>query len=163
MRTRTDQHYQDIVGKVEQIARSQRGETLHIRFLCSICRVSERTLRNAFRSICGNTPYRYLRDLRMQQAREALLYPRSSATTVTLVAMQCGFLELGRFSVEYRATYGESPSVTLRRSVSEQADYVGSASAMAAIAMPSFGRRQTARQRRGTSGDDFSLERAQIA
>jgi transcriptional regulator GlxA family with amidase domain len=65
--------------------------------------------------------------MRMREAREALLNPRSSAATVTLIAMQCGFLELGRFSVEYRSAFGESPSATLRRSVDEQTRYVGAA------------------------------------
>jgi len=127
VRAYTDQRYQRIVHAIEEIARAQAGETLHIRFLCKACKVSERTLRNAFRSIYGNTPYRHLREMRMREAREALLNPRSSAATVTLIAMQCGFLELGRFSVEYRSAFGESPSATLRRSVDEQTRYVGAA------------------------------------
>jgi AraC-like DNA-binding protein len=116
MRTHTDHRYQTIVQKVERVAREHIGETLHINFLCRVCNVSERTLRNAFRTVYSSTPYRYLRELRMHEARLALLQPHSSATTVTLVAMQYGFLELGRFSVEYRSAFGESPSATLRRS-----------------------------------------------
>jgi AraC-like DNA-binding protein len=66
--------------------------------------------------ICGKAPYRHLRDQRMLEARRALLHPASATTTVTSVAVQFGFLELGRFSVEYRTAFGESPSATLRRS-----------------------------------------------
>jgi transcriptional regulator GlxA family with amidase domain len=112
----TEQRYQAIVFKVEDIAHRRTGETLHIKFLCIACGVGQRTLRNAFRSIHGKTPYRHLCDLRMQEAREALLHPGSSTVTVTAVAMQFGFLELGRFSVAYRSTFGECPSATLRRS-----------------------------------------------
>jgi transcriptional regulator GlxA family with amidase domain len=118
MLSRTDQRYQNIVTRVEDLARTQSGEPLHIQFLCKQCGVTERTLRNAFHAVYGKTPYRHLRDLRMLDARHALLQPQSPATTVTAIAMQFGFLELGRFSVEYRSTFGERPSETLRRAAS---------------------------------------------
>jgi len=34
---------------------------------------------------------------------------------VTAIATGCGFFELGRFAVEYRSLFGESPSVSLAR------------------------------------------------
>jgi len=55
--------------------------------------------------------------MRMSEARKALLSPASPSQTVTDVAMHFGFLELGRFSVEYRRAFGERPSATLRRAV----------------------------------------------
>jgi len=116
MLSRTDQRYQVIIDQVETIARRQSGEQLHIGFLCRSCGVTERMLRNAFRSICGATPYRYLRQRRMRDAHEALLHA-SGTVTVTAVATQFGFMELGRFSVEYRSAFGERPSETLRRSL----------------------------------------------
>ena len=36
-------------------------------------------------------------------------------STVNRIAADYGFWELGRFSVEYRARFGESPLTTLRR------------------------------------------------
>jgi transcriptional regulator GlxA family with amidase domain len=116
MLARTDQRYQSIIERVEHIARRQAGEQLHIGFLCRSCGVTERTLRNAFRSIRDATPYRYLRERRLLQAREALLHANATAT-VTSIATEFGFMELGRFSVEYRSAFGERPSETLRRSL----------------------------------------------
>jgi len=89
--------------------------------LCRAAAVSERTLRNAFRKVHGVSPYRYLRGFRMTQARQALMSAGSKRGTVTEVAMQFGFLELGRFSVDYRSAFGECPSVTLRRGLEREA------------------------------------------
>ncbi len=118
MLSRKAQRYRGIVRKAESVARLQSGEILHIGIISQYCGVSERTLRNAFRTTCGKTPYRHLRDLRMQETRRALLDAEPASTTVTAVATRFGFYELGRFSVEYRSIFGESPSETLRRSMS---------------------------------------------
>jgi transcriptional regulator GlxA family with amidase domain len=107
--------YQEIVSHAEKVARTQIDEPLHISDICKAGTVSPRTLRNAFLTVCGMTPYRYLRALRMAEARQALLSPIAATLTVTEVAMQFGFFELGRFSVEYRTAFGECPSETLRR------------------------------------------------
>jgi AraC-like DNA-binding protein len=118
MLSRKVQRYHGIVRKAESVVRLQSGEILHIGIISRNCGVSERTLRNAFYATYGKTPYRHLRDLRMQEARLALQSADSASTTVTAVATRFGFYELGRFSVEYRCAFGESPSETLRRSIS---------------------------------------------
>lgn len=114
---RDRQHYRQIVELIEDMAREPTDEPLHIDHICRAAGVSQRTLRNAFQEIHGSPPYRHLRTMRMGEARKALLSPASSTQTVTEVAMHFGFLELGRFSVEYRRAFGECPSATLRRAV----------------------------------------------
>jgi transcriptional regulator GlxA family with amidase domain len=109
------QHYRQIVELIEAMARELTDEPLHIDHICRAAGVSQRTLRNAFQAIYGSSPYRHLRTMRMGEARKALLSPVSPTQTVTEVAMHFGFLELGRFSVEYRRAFGERPSATLRR------------------------------------------------
>jgi transcriptional regulator GlxA family with amidase domain len=115
------QRYRQIVGRIEELLRNDRGEQLHVDDLCRAAAVSERTLRSAFRKVHGVSPYRYLRGFRMTQARQALLSAGSRHGTVTEVAMQFGFLELGRFSVDYRSAFGECPSATLRRALEREA------------------------------------------
>jgi len=44
---------------------------------------------------------------------------RGRRVTVTEIATALGFVELGRFSVEYRRAFGESPSETLRQAFRE--------------------------------------------
>lgn len=51
---------------------------------------------------------------RMHLARRALRRA-AGGETVTDVATRYGFWQLGRFAVEYRALFGETPSATLRR------------------------------------------------
>ena len=60
-------------------------------------------------------PIRYLALRRMNLVRRALLRAVSSTTTVTRIATDHGFWELGRFAVSYNALFGETPSVTLQR------------------------------------------------
>jgi AraC family ethanolamine operon transcriptional activator len=115
------QRYRQIVGRIEQLLQNDRGEQLHVDDLCRAAAVSERTLRSAFRKVHGVSPYRYLRGFRMTQARQALLSAGTRHGTVTEVAMQFGFLELGRFSVDYRSAFGECPSETLRRALERPA------------------------------------------
>jgi transcriptional regulator GlxA family with amidase domain len=116
------QQNRQIVARVEDTVRVHIGDPMRISDLCRTVAVSQRALRNAFHAIHGTTPYRYLRALRMREARKALLQPDTGGATVTRVAMQFGFFELGRFAVEYRLTFGESPSVTLRRSSAARRD-----------------------------------------
>ncbi len=42
-----------------------------------------------------------------------LLGTNQRESSVTDIAMRFGFAQLGKFSVEYRRTFGESPSTTL--------------------------------------------------
>lgn len=56
----------------------------------------------------------YLRDMRFEQARRNLLMG-ASGDCVSRIALDAGFLHLGRFAIEYRRRYGESPSQTLSR------------------------------------------------
>jgi AraC-like DNA-binding protein len=76
--------------------------------------VPGRTLLEHFRRYKGVSPMGYLRRARFAKAREALRVGEPEET-VTGIAMNLGFTHMGRFSVEYRRRFGESPSETLRK------------------------------------------------
>jgi adenylate cyclase len=82
--------------------------------IASACGIGRRTLQRHFRCFSGRTPMQFLRDLRLDRARQELLRA-SGGTSVTDIAARIGFNHLGRFATEYRARYGESPSATLSR------------------------------------------------
>lgn len=77
--------------------------------------VSLRTLQMGFRNWRNTSPYAYLRRIRLERARLELL-SCDGETNVTMIALRYGFSHLGRFSAYYRSSFGETPSVTLRRS-----------------------------------------------
>jgi len=124
----------DLVEQAETLALADLDGPLHISALCRALKVSERTLRKVFHKTYGLPPCRHLRMLRLSEARRALLSADCELTTVTAVAMCFGFVELGRFSVEYRKIFGESPSQTLHR-VSQTRTYPAAKGAPATFAL----------------------------
>jgi len=78
--------------------------------------VSARSLQRGFARHLGTSPMEYLRDVRLQRAREELRRAAPGETTVAAVAAAWGFAHLGRFAVTYRERFGEPPSATLRAS-----------------------------------------------
>jgi AraC-like DNA-binding protein len=76
--------------------------------------IAGRTLFKHFRDYHGISPFRFLRNARFQKVRETLTHAQPE-DSVTAIAMSWGFSHMGRFSVEYRKRYGESPSETLGR------------------------------------------------
>jgi len=74
--------------------------------------VGVRSLQLSFKRIHGCSPHEFLARRRLEEARRKLL-AASPGVTVTEVAMDLGFFELGRFSTRYRRHFGETPSATL--------------------------------------------------
>lgn len=82
--------------------------------LAAIAGTSGRTLQRQFLAFLGRTPYAALRDIGFEQARRELLLGLNGGKIMD-VAARCGFSHLGRFAVEYRRRYGETPSQTVKR------------------------------------------------
>lgn len=110
----------EAVERTEAYIRSHAGTAIPLSELCRIVGLSERSLRNAFHEVRGAPPKRCLQDERLLEARRALSTADPRQTTVTGVAMENGFFELGRFARVYREMFGEAPSVTLRGAISSR-------------------------------------------
>jgi AraC-like DNA-binding protein len=104
-----------IVARFEEFLEANPNTPLYLPEICTAIAASERTLRLACEEHLGMGPIRYLALRRMHLVRRALLRVIPSTTTVTRIATDHGFWELGRFSVNYRAMFGETPSTTLQR------------------------------------------------
>ena len=77
--------------------------------------VSQRTLEQVFREHLNMSPKRFVILTRLNQIYCNLLRSSPDNTTVAALARRHGVRQLGRFSAEYRAQFGELPSETLRR------------------------------------------------
>ena len=102
----------DLVAALERIASEAHDLPLTITELCARLGVPARTLNTACHTVLGIGAARYLRGKRLLAVRRALLEQTAS---VTEAATAQGFWELGRFAGIYRATFGESPSMTVMR------------------------------------------------
>jgi AraC-like DNA-binding protein len=102
----------DLVRRIEDYLAARRASPVTLTELAGVGGVSVRTIQAAFRRHRGYTPMGFLRARRFELARARLATPTTA--TVTEIALDCGFTHLGRFSTEYRARFGEPPSVTRR-------------------------------------------------
>jgi AraC-like DNA-binding protein len=106
-----------VMARFEDFLAANRGRPAYLAEICAATGVSERTLRACCHEHLGVGPVRYLWLRRMHLARRTLIRADPAAVTVTQIATDHGFGELGRFSVQYRALFGESPSKSLQRAV----------------------------------------------
>ena len=104
-----------VIRRLEELLEANHDRPLYISEICAATGSSERALRTCCQDHLGMGPVRYLRLRRMHLARRSLLLAEPAKATVTDIATEYGFWELGRFAVEYRALFGESPSASLRR------------------------------------------------
>ena len=83
--------------------------------LAALARVSPRSLYSLFDKHLGTTPKHYIRRRKLERVHSYLLDPTTKVRSVTEVALDYGFLHLGRFSESYKNAFGELPSETLKR------------------------------------------------
>jgi AraC-like DNA-binding protein len=111
--------HQVIVARFEEFLEANPNSPLYLAEVCAAVGATERTLRAACEEHVGMGPIRYLTLRRMHLVRRALARAVPSAATVTQIATDHGFWELGRFSVAYRTMFGENPAQTLKRPVDD--------------------------------------------
>ena len=91
-----------VMQRFEEFLEANRGKPLYVAEICSAIGISDRTLRLHCTERLGMNPQRYLWLRRMHQARRLLAVANAANKTVTEIAMDHGFWELGRFSVACR-------------------------------------------------------------
>jgi AraC-like DNA-binding protein len=107
-------NHTQVLAKFQGMLEAAPETDLYLTDICVAIGVAARTLRFIFGKHLGMSPQQYLNDRRMHLTRRALMVATRKSTTVTNIATQFGFWELGRFAVNYRLKFGESPAATLR-------------------------------------------------
>jgi AraC-like DNA-binding protein len=100
--------------QAESFLRENLDRPVSVAELCLVTGVPKRTLMLGFTDSFGMPPLAFHRRLRLNAARRDLVGSRPGDGTVTDVALRRGFEHFGRFSVDYRQMFGESPIATLR-------------------------------------------------
>jgi AraC-like DNA-binding protein len=111
----TAQRHSAVIARLEEVFAANADRALYLIDVCAATGVSERTLRTCCQEHLGMGPVHYLWLRRMHLAHNALMRADPAVTTVTRIATDFGFWELGRFAVDHRTMFGESPSASLHR------------------------------------------------
>jgi AraC-like DNA-binding protein len=100
-----------VVRQVEEYLDAAEPAPVHISQICSHVHLSRRTLHRAFHEALGVGPITFLRHRRLCAVHSALRAPKD-IRTISDIALQYGFQNLGRFASYYRELFGEYPSQT---------------------------------------------------
>lgn len=104
-----------LVHDVERVVDEHIPGPLHVSAICRQLNVSRRSLYRAFEEVTGIGAMTFLRRKRLSRVHVELRRAVGEGQSVTKLALENGFAELGRFSRQYWALFGEFPSETLRR------------------------------------------------
>jgi AraC-like DNA-binding protein len=105
-----------LVHEVERYLLDAGNRPIHISELSEVFGVHRRRLHRAFMDVIGIPPITFLRRKRLGDVHAELLQGRPGVM-IKAVAIEHGFLELGRFAGEYQKLFGEKPSQTLKRRI----------------------------------------------
>jgi AraC-like DNA-binding protein len=101
--------------RAEEYLAEHLSEPISIADVAEIAGMSARNLSREFRRHRGTTIKEFIKARRLEAANRTLLAAEPKSTNVTQVALDLGFEQLGRFSGDYKKTFGEKPSETLTR------------------------------------------------
>ncbi|GGX88582.1 transcriptional regulator [Litchfieldella qijiaojingensis] len=102
------------LSRLDALFRDSLDQPLGLADLERATGVSRERLYRDFHTHFGVSPIAYFRQRRFEHVRQRL-EQATPMESVSSIAMDCGFQQLGRFSQEYKARFGELPSETLKR------------------------------------------------
>jgi transcriptional regulator GlxA family with amidase domain len=108
------------VRRAEAYIETHWNEPITITRLAHATAASARSIFYHFKTSRGQSPMSFVKQVRLDHARE-MLESSGISRSVTQIAVDCGFGNLGHFAGDYFKRFGERPSETLKRSKYEMA------------------------------------------
>jgi AraC-like DNA-binding protein len=105
----------DVINFLCEFVAANSDQPINLTTLESVSGLSARVLQQEFKKRYACSPLQWVREQRLDHARQMLQIP-SVITTVSMVAAQCGFDNLSDFAKRYLQRFKELPSETLRKS-----------------------------------------------
>ena len=102
------------VRRAEDYILAHWDQPITVEALVQATSVSARSLFREFKRSRGQSPMAFVKQVRLQHARE-MLEKIDRTSTITEIALACGFGNLGHFACDYFKRFGERPSGTLKR------------------------------------------------
>ena len=103
------------VRRAEEYIETHWNQPITIANLARATAASTRSIFYHFKNSRGQSPMSFLKQVRLEHARE-MLEKSGIGRSVTEIAIDCGFGNLGHFAGDYFKRFGERPSETLKRS-----------------------------------------------
>jgi AraC-like DNA-binding protein len=110
-----NQRGQDSFDELLEFIRANLDKTLSIPMLEAYSHYSRRAIQYSFKERLGCTITQWIRQQRLQLARECLQNPLPE-DTVQSIALRCGYRSASLFSMEFQQRYLAKPSAILRQS-----------------------------------------------
>lgn len=105
--------------KVREYVADHLHEPVRMEDLCRAVGLSKRSLQYLLRKYLGVTPVAYLRKQRLNACHGALLESGPRPGVIKEIALSAGFWHFGHFTAAYKRLFGEMPSETLARGVTQ--------------------------------------------
>ena len=104
-----------VVRRAEEYMRENLANPITILDVLQVSACSRSVLFSSFKRARNYTPMEFLTEQRLQKARNTFLHSEDT-DSVSSVAINSGFTNLGRFAQTYANRFGELPSDTLKKS-----------------------------------------------
>ena len=102
------------VRRTEEYIEAHWDQPITVEALAVAAGASVRSIFHFFKASRGYSPMAFVKQVRLRHARRMLMMA-DETTSVTGVAFDCGFTNLGHFAKDYGKCFGELPSETLNR------------------------------------------------